>query len=93
MIQKTIPATSTNITLEYLSKQYLCYNRQDVPGATFQLGSATITPTSTDDSTFVYEVEVNLNDQNACVIDDNGNVYVEVNWYKQNTGITPPARV
>lgn len=93
MIVKIIPATSTNITLEYLSRQYLCYNRQDVPGSTFQLGSATIVPTSTDDSTFVNEVEVSLQDQTPQIIDDNGNVYVEVYWYKQNTGITPPARV
>ena len=93
MIVKIIPSTSANITLLYLGKEYLCYNRQDVPGATFQVGSATITPTSTDDSTFVNEVEVTLQDQTPNIIDDNGNVYIEVYWYKQNFGITPPSRV
>ena len=93
MIQKIIPSTVTNITLLYSAKQYLCYAPVLTVGAVFQLGSATVVPTSTDESSFVYDVEVLLNDQNPCIIDDNGNVYMEVSWYKQNFGTTPPSRV
>lgn len=93
MIVKILPNTLTNITLTYASKSYLCYAPVAAMGSTFKLGSATITPTTTDESTFVHEVEVSLNDQNTCVVDDAGNVYVQVFFYKENLGLTEPARV
>lgn len=93
MIVKIIPVTNTNITLQYASKEYLCYNRQDAPGGAFQIGSASITPTSTSDSSFVNEVEVIIDDQEPPIIDENGNVYFAVNRYRENLGTTQPARV
>lgn len=93
MIVKIIPTTDTNIVLSYSGRVYVCFAPANVVGAVFQIGSSVIAPTVETGTSFANEIDLIMNESNPYIIDDNGNVYLEVNAFKENLAIVIPTRL
>lgn len=93
MIVKIIPTTDTNAVLSYSGKVYVCYALMGAVGSTFQMGSASISPTVETGTSFANEVDLILNETEPYIIDERGNAYFEVSAFKENLSTTIPTRV